>query len=423
MSFESNEMTVELEELERWRRRLTVTVAAEAVGRERSDALRKLGGRLKLKGFRKGRVPSGLIEQRYGPAVEQDVLERLIREAYRSAVDEESLHPISEGSLHGVDFQPGSDLRFSIDFDVQPEISLNRLGGFSVKRPQFDVEDAQVRDVLEQLRRQNGAWTPREEGAPGAEDLVTVEIHQLDENGEPGETQNYEFVLGQGDAIPDVEEAIRSLEIGSVDDFRVRFPDDFSNEARRGQEEHLRIQLVARRELELPELDDEFAKGLGDFESLADLEGRIREDLRKEADGRAEAGVRSEILDLVVDSNHFEVPASMVSRYIDSLLGGPDADVPEERRREAHTALSGEAERAVKRILVIERVAELKELRATQEEVDSRVEAIAEQDGTSPAQVYARLQKAGRIEALEREITEDKVFDFLKKESEIIEAA
>lgn len=423
MSFETTEMTVELEELERWRRRLTVTVAAQAVGRERTEALRKLGGRLKLKGFRKGRVPTGLVEQRYGPAVEQDVLERLIREAYQSAVEEKSLHPISEGSLHGVDYQPGTDLRFSIDFDVQPRIELHRLGGFSIKRPHFDVDDAQVDEVLEQLRRQNGAWTPRDEGAPGPEDLVTVEIHQLDENGAPGERQDYEFVLGQGDAIPGVEEAIRSLEIGGQGDFRVTFPDDFPNEDRRGQEEHLRIQLTARRELELPALDDEFAKGLGNFDSLDELKQRIREDLRKEADGRAEAGVRSEILDLLVESNHFDVPASMVARYIDSLLGGPDTDVPDERRREAHAALSGEAERAVKRILVIERVAEMKELTATQQEVDSRVEAIAEQDGTSPAQVYARLQKAGRIEALEREITEDKVFDFLKNESEIIEAA
>jgi len=414
-------MNIEVTELERWRRRLTVTVPADSVKVRRGQALKRLSGRLNLKGFRKGKVPAGLVARRYGPAVEQEVLEQVIQESYRNAVQQQELHPISEGELGEVDYESGSDLRFAIEFDVQPDIALPRVGGFAVARPHMDITGAQVDEVLEQVRKQNGAWSPREEGMPEAGDLVSVEIQRLDGEGE-SEAQSYEFTLGQGDAIPDVEDAIRSLEVEKSDEFTVTFPDDFPNEERRGQSERLRIQLAGRRVLELPELDDAFAKSLGEFETLDDLKARIQEDLEKEAEQRAENAVRSELLDFVVDANPFEVPQSMVGRYVDSLLGGAENVTPE-RRQEAVTALGAEAEHAVKRILVIERIAELHELTASEDEMDARVEAIAEDSGTTPAQVYAQLQKGGRLGALERELTESKVFDFLKSQSEITDAA
>lgn len=414
-------MEIQLTELDNWRRRLDVTVPADTVKQRRSRALRALSGRLKLKGFRKGKVPAALVARRYGPSVEQEVLQEVIQDSYRSAIQEQELHPISEGELGDVDYEVGTDLSFSIEFDVQPSFELPRLGGFAVARPHVEITDEQVQDVLKQIQKQNGAWKPLEEGKPDTEDLVTVEIQRIDTD-EETEAQNYEFILGQGDAIADVEDAIRSLEVGSTDEFTVTFPEDFPNEERRGQSERLKIQLVGRRILELPDLDDAFAKSVGEFETLDELKTRIREDLVREADERSESAVRSELLNFVVDANPFDVPRSMVARYVDSLVGN-QAELTPERRTELHEALSAEATRAVKRILVIERVAELQELNATEDELDDRVQEIAERNGTTPAQVYAELQKAGRLQALEREITESKVFDYLKSQSEITEAA
>lgn len=422
MALSQTQMNVELQELERWHRKLTVTVPAAEVKRERANALRTLGGRLNLKGFRKGKVPAHLVERRYGPAVEQEVLERVIREAYRSAVESEGLHPISEGELEGVEHEPGTDLKFTIGFDVQPSIELSRLGGFAAERPTLEITDEQVNDVVEQLRQQNSAWKPIEEGRPEDGDLVSVQIQRIDGE-EVGEPQSYELILGQGDAIPDVEDAIRTLAVGQTDDFDVTFPDDFPNEERRGQTDRLRATLDGRRAQELPEANDEFAQSIGEFEDMADLRTKIREDLEREAGQRADSQVRTQLLDLVVEANTFEVPRSMTNRYIDALLGGPDnPNVTPEQRLEAYDALSAEADKAVKRILVIDRVAEMESLSASEDEIDERVESIAEKSGTTPAQVYAELQKAGRIEGLEREITESKVFDYLMGQSEITEA-
>ncbi|MFW6206938.1 MAG: hypothetical protein ACOC5J_03285, partial [Gemmatimonadota bacterium] len=167
--------------------------------------------------------------------------------------------------------------------------------------------------------------------------------------------------------------------------------------------------------------DDDFASSVGEFEDLDALKEAIREDLRREAERESEQEVRSRLLDLVIEANPFEVPRSLVDGYIEQVLGNGE-DVTQERLAEARARLRPQAERAVKRALIIDRIAETQSLRATEDEVDERVEAIAERNETSPAKVYARLQKAGRLSSLERDITEEKVFDFLEGESKITEA-
>jgi trigger factor len=392
MSIQATDLQIAVEEGERWRRTVSVTVPANVVQAERGKIAERLSKRLKLPGFRKGKIPSHVIEQRFGPSLDQEMIDKVIGEAYKQALAHSELSPISEGEVKELRYEPRQDLHFSISFDVQPEFELARVGGFKVERPEAVVEEEQVsRVTLEKI-----------------------------EDGVEREAQPYEFILGQGDAIPDVEEAIQTLEIGETGDFVVRFPDDFPNEERRGDEEQLRIEVLGRRVLELPELDDEFAKGLGDFENLDDLETKVREDLTREANERADGAVRGQLLDQVVSANPFTVPVSMVDRYLDSLLGNPEG-VSEEEMSDARERIGPEAERAVKRILVIERLADTQGLRATEDEIDARVEEIAERSGESPAQVYAKLQKADRIEALEREITEKKVFDFLTEQSEITE--
>ena len=418
MAIDGTQLKVSVEEGERWRRTMSVTVPAGIVQTERRRITRELASRLKLPGFRKGRVPAAVVEKRYGAALNREAMDKLIGVAYREALAQNELRPISEGEVGNVRYEPEQDLTFTISFDVRPQIELGRLGGFRIARPAIEGLDEKLRQVLERLREQNGTWEAVEEGSPGDGDLVSVEIERLQDGGE-GATQPYEFVLGRGDAIPDIEQAIKSLAVGAEGEFIVKFPDDFPNEERRGQEEHLRIRLTARSRLELPELNEEFARALGDFEGLDDLSEKIRADLRREAEDQAESVVRGRLLDSILEANPFTVPVSMVDRYLASLLGDPEG-VPPEKWNEAKEQITPQAEVAVKRILVIDRVSDSQGLQATEEELDSRIEEIAVKSGENPAKVYANLQKSERLEALEREITERKVFDFLKGQSEII---
>jgi trigger factor len=391
-------------------------VPAAVVREEEQRAARHLASRAKLKGFRQGRVPARVIESRFGGALRKEALDKLISDAYRQALVSEKLSPISEGEIEDVQYAPEQDLVFHVTFDVQPMIELGRLGGFVVERPEPQVKEEHVRAVLDRIREQNGAWRPAEQGLPEDGNLVSVKILRL--GGEGTEARDYDFVLGQGDAIPEIEAAIKTLEPGSTGEFTITFPADFPDEARRGVSEKVEITLTSRRTLELPALDDDLARQAGDFESLADLTTKVREDMQREAEQRADAAVRSRLLDFLLEANPFEVPASMVDRYVDAFLGDAK-DVPRERVEEARRQIRPEAERAVKRILLVDRVAEMRGLQASEAEVDARVEEIATSNDTTPAKVYASMQKSGRIESLERELTEKKVFDFLKEQSEI----
>jgi trigger factor len=418
MTIDPSTLRIELEEQEKWQRRLTVTVPAATVKAQREEIVQKLGGRLKLPGFRKGRIPSGVVEKRFGGAVDQDMLDKVIGEAYRIALNSQDLEPISEGQVDEVKYQPEEDLTFSISFDVQPVITLERLGGFNVKRPRIEVAEEDVKQVLERLRDQNGVWKPEEEGKAQDGNQVALEIQRLVDGEPDGEARPYEIVLGDGDAIPEVEDAVRTLSVGETGDFTVTFPEDSSDESKRGEKEHLRITLQGRKTKELPELTDEFAASIGEFEDVAALTERIREDLRKEAEKHAESVVRAQLFEQLLEANPFEVPRSMVNRYMESFMGDTSKIQPDVLARTMES-MRPQAEKTVQQILLIDRVAELQGLRASEEELDERVQAIAEANELKPGQVYSNLQKSGNLDSLERELTEAKVWDYLEGESTI----
>jgi trigger factor len=418
MSIDPSRLNVTVDEQEQWRRRMNVTVPAAIVQEEERKAAQKLASRVKMKGFRKGRVPTNVIEGRFSGALRQEALDKLIGEAYREALALEELRPISEGEVEKISYEPAQDLTFAIAFDVQPEIELGRLGGFAVERPQATVTDAHVDEIVGRIREQNGVWQPVETGGPEDGDLVNVRIRRLDGANPSPEGKEYEFVLGRGDAIPDVETSIKTLEPGTAGEFSVTFPADFPEEKRRGQEERIELTLLGRKTLELPPVDDALARQAGAFENLAELRARITEDLEKDGAEQAEAIVRGRLLDSLIEANPFDVPRSMVDRYANTVIGDQKG-LSSERREEILAGIRPEAERAVKRLLIVDKVAQIQQLHATEEEIDQRIEEIAAQNDTTASEVYANLQKAGRIETLEREITEGKVFDFLKSQSAI----
>lgn len=415
MTPQTSELKIDVESPRSWARRLTITVPAERVERERREVARGYARRIRLPGFRKGKVPAHVLERQFGGAIERDAVERVVGEAYREAVQREGLEPITQGEVDDVDYAEGRDLTFHVEFEVQPEIELKRLGGFQVKRNIATVTDAEVDRVLERLREEHAAWRTLEDANPVKGDRVSVEITPLGE--EDGGARSYEFVLGEGQALESVEEAIQTLKPGETEEFTVALPPD--EESAGAREQRLRIRLHELKRPELPALDDELARSIGDFDTLDELRGRIREDLEREAESEAERELRRELIDRIVEANPFDVPDSMVNRYLERILQpreGADAERVAEMRAQARPI----AEEAIKRILVIQRIGEQQALLATPEEVDARVEEIAQRRGRPVGEVWSQLQRSGRLEALEEEITESKVFEFLKSQSEVV---
>src|SRR5262245_4685337 len=237
MTIEASRLRIDLEERERWRRTMSVTVPADVVREERERVATKLAKRLKLPGFRAGRIPASVVEKRYGTALNQEMLDRVIEEAYREAIKSQSLLPISQGEVEKVDYKPEQDLSFTISFDVHPVIDLQRVGGFRVARPNVNVGEEELERVITRLRKQAGAWRPVESGQPQEGDRVSVSVQRL-EGGEAGESRDYELVLGEGDAIPEIEHAIETLEPGASGEFTLHVP---RGGEEGNEEQHLRV--------------------------------------------------------------------------------------------------------------------------------------------------------------------------------------
>jgi trigger factor len=432
MASDSSIVKVTVHEPQAWSRRLSITVPADRVQRTRTAIASQFARSARLPGFRKGKLPTRVIEQRFGPSIEQETLDRLIQDAYREALDTEGFTPITQGKVASVQYDQGKDLEFEVEFDVRPEIELGRITGFKVTREPVTVGDADIESVLERLRDDRAEWEPLEDGArPDYGDRATVDITALETSegaGDGAEPRTYRVVLGEGQAIPGVEAAIVTLAPGEEAEFDVKFPDDFPEEARRGEAQRLRIRMTEAHRKVLPELDDELAKAVGDFESLDALRARIMEDLQADAAQRTESQVRQQLLQEIVEANAFEVPGSMIERFLDQMTGHSHGDgeddhqhSPEEDERLAlvRDGLRPQAEFGLKRMLVVERIAEQEGLQATQDEIDERVEKLAEQHGRSPSEVWIQLEKSGQLEVLEREITEDKVFEHLKAQNTV----
>jgi trigger factor len=357
-----------------------------------------------------------MIKKRFADAIRQETLESLVQEAYKEVIEREQLKLASQPHVHDVKFGENEPLTFELHFEVRPEIALARTQGFRVTRTERQVTDEQVREQIEQVREQRATWTPIEDKpAPG--DMVTVVLATADENGDIPEGKQYPLVLGAGQAIPGIEELIMEARPGQTVERPVKWPDDFPDEAQRSTTKTVRVTLQDVKRKTLPELDDAFAREVGDFDSIGALQKAVRDDLEANAQRETESEVRQRLLDDIIGANQFEVPPSWVSQLVDAYASA--YQIPDSEKERFATEFRPMAERQVRRDLVIDTVAERESLTATEADLDDRIAETAAKRGADPGQLYASLQKAGRLKELERSITEDKVFKWLMERNTV----
>ena len=397
---------------------LRVTVPVDRVREAEAKALKYYVQRARLPGFRPGKAPAAVVRKRFGDAIRQSVLEEVIRESWETARSSESLKPITDPSIRNLKFEDGSPIEFDLLVEVRPELALERTGGFRVERRVAAVADAAVEEQLARVQEQKAAWIPVEGVKPSPGQMVRVEVAPLDESG-AGASQPYDLVLGQNQAIPELEERIMTLLPGEQTDAEVKFPEDHPDESRRGQSRRVRVTLHDVKRQDLPLLDDAFAREVGDFENLDALRAAIRQDLEREATREADAAVRQTLVQQVVDANNVQAPESLVHRLMHNYA--EMYRVPQEQLEQFEQQFHSVAEAQVRRDLVLDAVVERNQLRATEAELDARVAELAATRGVPASQVYGSLQKANRLPELERAITEEKAFTWLLQQSTIDE--
>lgn len=398
---------------------LQVSVPVDRVRQAEKKAVKYYGANARLPGFRPGKAPDAVVRRRFGDAIRQTMLEELIRESWDVALKAESLKPIAEPHIHNLKFEDGQDLEFEFHVDVRPDVTLKKSGGFKIERKVTPVSAEQVEERLRDLQERKASWLPVEGEKPAPGQQVRMEVAPL-EGDVAGASQPYTMVLGEGRAIPDVEERVMTLLPGETVDAEVRFPEDHSDETKRGQTRRVRITLHEVKRQELPALDDAFAREVGDFETLDALRAAVKKDLEAEAGQSADAAVRQELLNQIFQVNEVPAPPSLVNRLIKGYMQA--YEIPEERFEQFSQEFRPMAETQVKRELVLDAVVESNNLAASEKDVDERITSLAASRNMPTGQLYAQLEKAGRLRELERSLTEEKAFAWLLQQSTVVDA-
>lgn len=398
-------------------RHVQVSVPVETVRDAEDKAARRYASSVRLPGFRPGKAPAAMVRKKFADAIRQEALEALVRDAYKEVIEKQDLKVASQPHVHDLSFEDGKPLTFELHFELRPTINLARTSGFRVTGRKVSVSDNQIAEQIDHIRDERAAWVPVED-KPMPGDMVNVQISTSDQTEAPPKERSYPLVLGAGQAIPGIEELIMEASPGETVQRPVRWPDDFPNEAQRGQTKTVRITLDDVKRKEAPPLDDAFAREVGDFESLDALRMVVRADLTEHTQREADADVRQKLIDEIIGANPFDVPRSWVQQLVQSYAEG--YKVPEEERDKFATEFRNMAERQIRRDLVVETIAERESLAASEKDIDDRLSEQAEKRGVNPGQLYAQLEKSGRLKEIERSITEDNVFKWLVERNEIL---
>ena len=400
---------------------LHVTVDVDRLEATERRAVREYARKARLPGFRKGHAPEPVVRRRFESEIRRFVLEDALRESWDTILKETELKPTADPQIRNVSFESGKPLTFEVLVEIRPEVVLTQTGGFTLTRTVPAVTDAMIAEQLQQLREQRGTWNPVAGVRPKPGHLVSVTVITVEPGVEPAAGAPHDLVLGQGQAIPELEERIMQLLPGETSEADVRFPDDHADPARRGQVRRVRITLHEVKEQVLPDLDDALARELGDFDSLATLRARVADDLAGEAGRRADDELRADLLKQIAEANGVPAPRSMVHRLLHAYAESYRVEAPQFET--FARSFESVAEAQVKRELILDSVAAAQNLRASEAEVDQRVAQLAAARGIEPGKLYASLQQNHRLGELEHAIMEEKVFTWLLQQSTVTEAA
>jgi trigger factor len=398
-------------------RAVEVTVSATEIAAAEEKTTRRYASSIRLPGFRPGKAPVAVVKKRFAEAIRNETIETVVREAYKEVVAKDDVKIASQPHIHGLNFQEGQPLTFELHFEVRPTVELARTSGFRVERNAQNVTDTHVQEQIDHMREERATWTPTDD-KPLEGDMARATLAVADDSGTISEGREVTLVLGDGRAIPGIEELIMEAAPGQTNERPVRWPDDFPDEQQRGQTKMVRVTLSEVKRKTLPEFDDAFAREVGDFDSADALRTAVREDIQKHLDREADAAIRQRLIDEIISANPFDIPKSWVQELIRNYA--KVYEINEEQFAKLEEEFRGVAERQIRRDLIVDTLAEREQLAATERDLDDRIAEQATARKISPSDLYMTLEKAGRLKEMERSLTEEKVFHWLMANNEIV---
>jgi trigger factor len=417
-------MKTEFVDVNETRKNLRVEIPTDIVNAEIDRIARDYSRKARIPGFRPGKAPARVIKQRYRDQILHDVAHDLIPRAIDDALRERGVEAVEPPDVRDVTVDEGQPLTFTASFDTVPPFETGEYGGLSLRRPDSHVDSEAVDLALQRLRERAARFEPVEDRGVEHGDTVVVD---LDRGVEKHENVNIE--LGAKANPPGFDDELLGLVAGASKTFTIHYPSDYTITELANTDATYTVAAKALKRRVLPELDDEFAKDLGEFETLDALRARVREDLEHEARHTAERDVRADLMKQLAARVPFEVPPSLVERELDRRLedfarrlveqkidprqAGIDWDAFRESQREV-------AREAVAGAIYLDEVARREHLDATPDEIEQEVVRWAERSGRTPAAVRAALEKEGGMSRVSAGLRREKSIDFLMARATIL---
>jgi trigger factor len=414
-------MKIAVEEIEGCKRRLAVEAPVDVVTQEWERAYGRVQKRATLPGFRRGRVPRSLVKLHFADDVRREVAEHLIPDVYRQALSEARIDPVNEPDLQDLKLEEGAPLSFTAVVEVKPAIALGEYRGVEIQHSPAPVTEADVDEALERMRDQNAQFRSVERAA-GPGDLVVVDYTLAPQDHEPTTATGHHFLVGGGTVLPEIDAATVGMHAGETREVPLRFADDHRMETLRGKAGSATLKLAEVKEKILPALDDEFAKTLGEFETLEALRTEVRRQLEARREAESRQALDDKIVDALLSRHEFGVPEAMVMRQVAHHVEhtrerlrrqGVDPDGVQWDYDKILRELRPGAERAVRRALLLEAIAEREVLAPADADVEAEVEKLARAAQRPAAAVRRMMEKSGDLESLRHGLRERKTLDLL----------
>ena len=413
------------------RREIEIEISAEEVARETETLIGKYQKLARIPGFRKGHVPASVIRQRFSKDIQNDVVDALIPKYFRKETGKLGLIPVSQPRVTDLHLHDNEPLKFKASFEVMPEIKVEGYKELRAEKPEVSVNDEEVQKALDEIRQQRATYSAIEGRALADGDFAQVSLdgkptNETDDS-KPVHMDDILVEIGGKDTMPEFTENLRGASAGETRSFEVNYPEDTPDKRLAGKQFTYTVNVQAIKQKTLPELNDAFAKELGEFTTLDEVRQRIREGMESERKHTAERESKDKLLTELVKRNEFEVPEALVERQIDVRLerglraltaqGMKSEDIKKMDFNRMRAGQRDQALQEVKASLLLEKVADEEKIEVGDEEIDREVQALAEQSKQTPEAIRARLTRDGALDRIRNRIRHEKTLEFLYQQT------
>ena len=427
-------MKTALEDISAVKKKLLVEIEAEEVNNKIREAYRELGKKAKIRGFRQGKIPRKILERYFGEQVIEDVTKALVSETLPKAVEESKTFPLTMPMVENETLKEGQDFKYSSVIEVKPEFELKNYKGLEIEKEIISVTDDDVARELQKIRENIGKLHSIDEDRPVKEgDYVVIEYEGFegDRALEGIKADNFLLKIGSDDFNPDFEKALIGRRSGDDTEIKVDFKDDHYHSKLAGKAVNFKVKLTDVKELELPELNDEFAKSLGvDFDTLDDLKKKIEEDIIIKEEKRIDKELKKTLLTKISDGVEFDLPESLVEYELQYAVEnikqnlvrmGANMEKAGLSEKKLLEDLKPASENRVKEMLILGEIAGLNTLTIDEDELSDGYREMALNMGQEPEVLRKYHEANNLVDSLKQKLLEEKTLNFLVKNATVLE--